>query len=413
MPKRPTKKPPSENEPPTPSSSRPSRACTKSKKPGNTQALDNESDDDNYEPPAKSPPKKAKTASNINKKKSSGKGKSPVKSKNTKKNEEKPKEISEPPSPESNNNILSALQNLQTGMRTFRKSGSSFGGMRTVASELEQCARASVVSKIKEFVVYKSVTPFDRRTTALAWHPKRPHLAAVGSKGGEIILWNVENNEFNGVAEGIGPGGSIQKIMFDINSPTRIFTCSIDGTFEAKDLSKKGTSNKETFLNTGDWSKWYTSFDVSTNGMTLITGENTGYVTLLSSRGEQLWRDKLHKSKVTNIQFSPREPWLFATTSTDNSVKLWDIRTLTDSDDATEQRKTRFLQSLEHEKAVNSAYFSNVDGTRLLTTDQHSQIRVYRGPHWDLEKILPHPHRQFQHLTPIKVTNPQTYVSCH
>ena len=33
-------------------------------------------------------------------------------------------------------------------------------------------------------------------------------------------------------------------------------------------------------------------------------------------------------------------------------------------------RKNRWLQSLDHDKPVNSAYFSPVDGTRLLTTDQ-------------------------------------------
>ena len=106
---------------------------------------------------------------------------------------------------------------------------------------------------------------------------------------------------------------------------------------------------------------------------------------------------------MTNIQFSPREPWLFATTSVDHAVKIWDIRNLTDAEEENQGRKDRFLQNLPHDKAVNSAYFSHVDGTRLLTTDQHSQIRVYRGPFWDLERILPHPHRQFQHLTPIKV----------
>ena len=108
-------------------------------------------------------------------------------------------------------------------------------------------------------------------------------------------------------------------------------------------------------------------------------GENSGYVTLLSSRGEKMWRDKLHKSKVTNIQYSPREPWLFATTSTDNSVKIWDVRNLTDGTDTNVPRKERCLQTLEHDKPVNSAYFSHVDGTRLLTTDQHSQLRVYKG----------------------------------
>ena len=98
---------------------------------------------------------------------------------------------------------------------------------------------------------------------------------------------------------------------------------------------------------------------------------------------------------MTNLQFSPREPWLFISTSVDANVKVWDIRNVKDRKSA--------LTSLEHVKPVNSAYFSRVDGTRLLTTDQHSQLRVYRSPHWDLDRILPHPHRQFQHLTPIKV----------
>ena len=111
----------------------------------------------------------------------------------------------------------------------------------------------------------------------------------------------------------------------------------------------------------------------------ILLGENSGYVTLLSSRGEKMWRDKLHKSKVTNIQYSPREPWLFATTSTDNSVKIWDVRNLTDGTDTNVPRKERCLQTLEHDKPVNSAYFSHVDGTRLLTTDQKSQLRVYKG----------------------------------
>ena len=111
----------------------------------------------------------------------------------------------------------------------------------------------------------------------------------------------------------------------------------------------------------------------------ITLGENLGHVTLLSSKGEKMWRDKLHKSKVTNIQYSPREPWLFATTSTDNSVKIWDVRNLTDGTDTDVPRKERCLQTLEHDKPVNSAYFSHVDGTRLLTTDQHSQLRVYKG----------------------------------
>ena len=49
------------------------------------------------------------------------------------------------------------------------------------------------------------------------------------------------------------------------------------------------------------------------------------------------------------------------------------------------------------------AHFSP-DSTKLLTTDQYAEIRVYGGPLWDkMECSIPHPHRAFRHLTPIKV----------
>ena len=191
-------------------------------------------------------------------------------------------------------NIVSVLKNLQNGGRSRQSVG------------LEHCARSLMINRIKNFNVFKSVTPFNRRVTAIAWHPKKPNLCAVGSKGGEIIIWNIEKDEFSGIAEGIGPGGSIQKIMFDPNHETLVYTCSIDGTFELKDLSKKGLKKKETFLNVRgeieqNWHKWYTTFDIAPDGMTLITGENSGYCTLLTNQGELIWTDKLHKSKVTNI----------------------------------------------------------------------------------------------------------------
>lgn len=54
-----------------------------------------------------------------------------------------------------------------------------------------------------------------------------------------------------------------------------------------------------------------------------------------------------------------------------------------------------------------SAYFNPTDSTKLLTTDQRNQIRVYCSYDWSKPyQIIIHPHRQFQHLTPIKVRVP-------
>ena len=48
-----------------------------------------------------------------------------------------------------------------------------------------------IIKNVTKFRVSQLVTPFDRRVTALAWHPSYPHLAAAGSKGGDIILRHI------------------------------------------------------------------------------------------------------------------------------------------------------------------------------------------------------------------------------
>ncbi|TRY68670.1 hypothetical protein TCAL_03028 [Tigriopus californicus] len=258
---------------------------------------------------------------------------------------------------------------------------------------LERFSRLPIIEEISHYGVFKSVTPFDTRTTSLAWHPSSPSLCAVGSKWGDIMLWNYQADNFQNLEPGRGPGGSILAMKFDIENDCRLYTCSIDGKMAVQDFVGQ---KSRVFLSTDDWEHWYTSFDVSFTGGTVITGDNKGFVTLMTKDGEVVWRSRLHPKKVTNLQFSPREPYLLISTSVDNSVKVWDIRNIKDRKSA--------LASLEHDKPVNSAYFNPVNGTRLLTTDQHSQLRVYRSPHWDLERLIPHPHRQFQHLTPIKAT---------
>ena len=49
-----------------------------------------------------------------------------------------------------------------------------------------------VVDLISNLSLHRVGSPFDRRVTALEWHPTRPNILGVGSKGGDIILWDVE-----------------------------------------------------------------------------------------------------------------------------------------------------------------------------------------------------------------------------
>lgn len=60
----------------------------------------------------------------------------------------------------------------------------------------------------------------------------------------------------------------------------------------------------------------------------------------------QIWKLKLHKKKVTHVEFNSRCEWMFATASVDHTVKIWDLRNI--------KNKTNFLHLLPHEKPVNA-----------------------------------------------------------
>ena len=265
-----------------------------------------------------------------------------------------------------NNNFLSIMSGFHSGLVDRGK--------------YYQSAVRPIMENVSQFRVSQLVTPFDRRVTALAWHPRYPHLAAAGSKGGDIVLWDSERADssdrtsegrrtlFKSMIEGRGPGGSIQSLKFDINHPDKVYTASIDGTVTRHDF--QGKDNK-IYLETNDWERWYVGMDISFSGKMMVAGNNKGMVSLLTLEGERIWDLKLHRAKCNFVQFSEREPWMMVTTSTGGGAaagcKVWDIRNIKGPESA--------ITELPHSKAVNSAYFSKVTGDKLLTTDQHSELR--------------------------------------
>ncbi|XP_063293638.1 DNA damage-binding protein 2 isoform X1 [Pelobates fuscus] len=256
-----------------------------------------------------------------------------------------------------------------------------------------KCLQTRFLRSLASYILYRTNSPFDRRVTTLEWHPTHPNTVAVGSKGGDIILWDYEELN-NTLIPGIGAGGCITGMKFDPFNANQIYTSSVAGSTVLQDLTGRTI---QMFTNTEDWAMWYCSLDVSASQQCVLTGDNVGKVVLLETCGKEIWKLRLHKKKVTHVEFNPRCDFLFATASVDQTVKLWDLRNLKD--------KSSCLNTLPHVRGVNSACFSPWDGAKLLTTDQHSEIRVYSASDWCKPQcIIPHPHRQFQHLTAIKAS---------
>ncbi|XP_026222188.1 DNA damage-binding protein 2 isoform X2 [Anabas testudineus] len=266
---------------------------------------------------------------------------------------------------------------------------------QSLHTKMRQCLQEPFVrSLLSHFTFRDATSPFDRRITCMEWHPTHPTTLAVGSKGGDIYLWDCKVTEKKTFIQGMGAGDSVTDMKFNQLNPTQLFTSSMGGTTALQDFS--GTT-LTVFANTDTLNNWYCCVDVSVSRQMLVTGDNMGQLSLLGLDGQKIFSEKLHKAKVTHAEFNSRCDWLLATASVDHTVKLWDMRNMKD--------KRSFLHDIPHEKAVNSAYFNPSDCSKLLTTDQYDQIRVYSSSDWSKpQHIIQHPHRQFQHLTPIKAT---------
>ncbi|KAM8807174.1 DNA damage-binding protein 2 [Eudromia elegans] len=264
----------------------------------------------------------------------------------------------------------------------------------SIRAQLRQCLQLPFLRSLTSYRLFRTASPFDRRVTCLEWHPTHPSTVAVGSKGGDIILWDYEVLNKTCFIKGMGAGGTITAMKFNPFNPSQLYISSVAGTTTLQDFNG---NTLRVFTSTEDWDCWYCSVDVSASCRAVVTGDNVGKVVLLSTSGEEIWKLKLHKKKVTHVEFNSRCEWLLATASVDQTVKIWDLRNIKD--------KTSFLHVLPHDKPINSAYFSPTDGAKLLTTDQRSEIRVYSSSDWTKpQHLIPHPHRQFQHLTAIKAT---------
>ncbi|XP_031603341.1 DNA damage-binding protein 2 isoform X2 [Oreochromis aureus] len=265
---------------------------------------------------------------------------------------------------------------------------------QSLHSQMRQCLQEPFVRSLSSYHFHGGSSPFDRRITCLEWHPTHPTTLAVGSKGGDIYLWDFEAPAKKTFIQGMGAGDSVTDMKFNHLNPTQLFTSSMGGTTALRDFS--GTT-LTVFASTETLNFWYCCVDVSVSRQMLVTGDNAGQLLLLGLDGQKIFSDKLHKAKVTHAEFNSRCDWLLVTASVDHTVKLWDLRNIKD--------KKSFLYEMPHEKAVNSAYFNPLDCSKLLTTDQHDEIRVYSSSDWSKpQHIIQHPHRQFQHLTPIKAT---------
>lgn len=243
---------------------------------------------------------------------------------------------------------------------------------------------------------------FTRRVTCMRWHPLHPETVAYGAHSGDIVLWNYRKLALEcPKIEGIGMGyGCITEMRFHPRHFNLLYTTAVNGKFCLQDFEGK---HSEVCLDTMMYDHWWCSMDYSMDHDVLLVGDNKGSAVLMDMTNHKtiMKLDRLHRGKIKHIEFCPVRSWMLVTASVDRTIKFWDIRMLRSAT----SRHTP-LSCAQHNGLVSSAYFDPIHGSRLLTTSQNGELRVYDSHDlWrDPTHVVMHAHRNFQHMTDIKAT---------
>ena len=116
----------------------------------------------------------------------------------------------------------------------------------------------------------------------------------------------------------------------------------------------------------------------SASSLSLLTGDNDAKI-CLTTAGNADFRTfsapfQSHESSIEDVQWSPTEITVFASCSSDRTIRMWDIRS--------KDRKSITSISPAHNSDVNGISWNRSTSYLLVSGDDEGQVKV-----WDLRNI--------------------------
>ncbi|KAL4571397.1 hypothetical protein LXL04_018156 [Taraxacum kok-saghyz] len=206
-------------------------------------------------------------------------------------------------------------------------------------------------------------------------------MVAVGSKFGDLGFWNVdsENEDGDGIHMYRPHPASLSSICIHPFAMNKIITCCYHGLIRTLDIQNE-TFDLTYHSEDGIISMSQRSDDINS----LYFGEGYGLLRVWDERSRtssMAW--KLHGSKINTIDFNPENSNIMATSSTDGTACIWDLRKLG------KRSNPDSLKEITRDRHVHSAYFSP-SGRLLATTSLDDKIGVVSGANYDEEFLVYH-----------------------
>ncbi|GAV89905.1 WD40 domain-containing protein, partial [Cephalotus follicularis] len=242
-----------------------------------------------------------------------------------------------------------------------------------------------------------------RRVTSLEFHPTNNNLLLSGDKKGQVGVWDFakvhEKTVYGNIHSCI-----VNNMRFNPTNDFTLYAASSDGTISCTDL-ETGISTSVMNLNPNGWQgsrSWRMLYgmDINSEKGVILVADNFGFLYLVDIRSNSKTGHAIlvHKkgSKVVGLHCNSVQPELLMSCGNDHFARIWDMRRL---------QAGSSLYNLAHKRVVNSAYFSPLSGTKILTTSQDNRLRIWDSIFGNMEspsREIVHSHDFNRHLTPFR-----------
>ncbi|KAL5698782.1 hypothetical protein ACHQM5_029773 [Ranunculus cassubicifolius] len=208
-------------------------------------------------------------------------------------------------------------------------------------------------------------------------------MIVAGNKFGDVVFWNADHEEGGG--DGIylyrAYEAPISGISIKPFSMSKVFTGCYDGFIRMLDFEK------ESFDLIHHTDSTIYSLSQRPQDPDLLYFGGYGFLNIWDTRAGKLSSSQqLHDNKrINTIDFNQVNTNLMATSSTDKTARIWDLRQMN-------SKEPKCLKSVQHKRAVHSAYFSP-SGNSLATTSLDNYVGIFSGVDYENASMISHNNR--------------------
>ncbi|XP_015574417.1 uncharacterized protein LOC8280980 isoform X2 [Ricinus communis] len=170
------------------------------------------------------------------------------------------------------------------------------------------------------------------RPRQFEYHPSISSLFVFGTLDGEVVVVNHENEKLVNYVPSLGAMNSVLGLCWLKKYPSKLIAGSDNGSLNLYDVEHMPPTVSGMY--TGAGSVTFDDFDQLTSVHVNATDElflasgysrNVALYDIQCGRQIQMFTD-MHREHINVVKFSNHSPSVFATSSFDRDVKLWDLR---------------------------------------------------------------------------------------